>query len=157
MMSLRAAVIALLLGCVLLVGLRSVSNAQAGIHYVFDRLGRLTAVVDQTGSSAEYAYDRTGNLLSIQRSDSTSIAGPIGITLVSPRSGRVGSTVSIFGKGFSATLSENTIAFNGVLATVISAELNAITASVPPGATTGPITVTSPLGSATSSVSFTIQ
>jgi hypothetical protein len=64
--------------------------------------------------------------------------------------------VTIVGAGFSATAAQNTVTFNGVSATVVSATPNRLVAVVPVGATTGPIRVTSPAGSAVSAASFVV-
>lgn len=64
--------------------------------------------------------------------------------------------MTIYGAGFSATASQNTVAFNGVAATVAASSTNLIVTSVPSGATTGVVTVTSPIGSAASTESFTV-
>ncbi len=37
------------------------------VQYVYDALGRLTQVVDPSGTVATYNYDAVGNLLSITR------------------------------------------------------------------------------------------
>ena len=128
----------------------------ANIQYVYDALGRLTGVVDQQGNVATYTYDAVGNLLAISRVNVADIPGAVGITLVSPGSGTVGATVMIFGKGFSTTASQNAVAFNGTSATVTEAAPNRLVTSVPSGATTGSITLTAPLGNATSPSAFTV-
>jgi YD repeat-containing protein len=144
-----------LVACLLLAPVPATSQ-QAAIHYVYDDLNRLIAVVDQQGNVGTYTYDATGNLLRVDRFDAAAIPGAVGITLVSPNKGKVGTTVQIFGKGFSATPSQNSVVFNGTAATVTAAAPNRIVTSVPTGATTGPITVTTPLGSATSPTPFTV-
>lgn len=129
--------------------------AQSGsgdISYVYDEMGRLVAVIDPAGDSARYSYDAVGNLLAISRWTSTSVS----VIEFTPNSGPVGESVTIWGTGFSSTASENTVTFNSVGATVTSATPTQIVATVPSGATTGPITVTSPSGSATSSNSFVV-
>jgi YD repeat-containing protein len=128
----------------------------APIHYGYDELGRLVVVVDQTGNAAIYSYDAVGNLLAIERVDPTQIPGPVAITAFTPKQGTVGTSVSIFGKGFSETASQNSVTFNGTLATIASAAPNRLIVTVPAGATTGPIAVTTPAGSATSATSFTV-
>ena len=128
-------------------------SAQPTIQYAYDALGRLIAVVDQNGNVGVYNYDAVGNLLSIQRVDGSVISGAVGITLVVPVKGKVGTTVQIFGKGFSATASQNTVSFNGTSAPVAAATTSTST-SVPSGAVSGPITVSTPLGTATSSTAF---
>jgi hypothetical protein len=61
-----------------------------------------------------------------------------GITSFSPTGGTVGTTVTIIGTNFDTTAE---VSFNGTPATVISATSTAIVVTVPPGATTGPISV----------------
>jgi hypothetical protein len=80
----------------------------------------------------------------------------VAITLVAPSKGKVGTPVSIFGRGFSPEPSQNTVGFSGAIATVTAATATSLTTSVPPGALTGPITVTAPLGTATSPEPFTV-
>jgi hypothetical protein len=111
--------------------------------FVYDDLERLRAVADGTDATAIYGYDRVGNMLSIIE--------------FTPKSAPVGTSVTIHGTGFRATPSENTVTFAGIPATVISAAPTQILVSVPPGAASGPIAVTTPNGSATSSVPFTIS
>lgn len=122
------------------------------INYVYDELGRLVSVIDKDGNAATYSYDAVGNLLSISRQVPTTVA----IIRFSPTSGAVGSTVTIYGSGFTPTASQNTVTFNGTTATVSASSTNLIVATVPSGATTGTIAVTSPTGSATSANSFTV-
>lgn len=122
------------------------------ITYVYDELGRLTAVTDPASDSATYIYDAVGNLLSITRQGFTTVT----ILEFTPNNGPVGTAVTIFGSGFSATPSQNTVMFNGVTATVTFSSATQIATSVPAGATTGSVTVTSPSGSAASSTPFTV-
>ena len=123
------------------------------INYVYDELGRLVSVIDKDGNAATYAYDSVGNLLSISRQVPTQVS----IIQFSPSSGPVGASVTVYGAGFSATASQNSVAFNGVSATVISSSTNLIVTTVPASATTGAIAVTSPTGSATSAASFSVS
>ena len=147
----------LILAILLIVGLAlRVQAQQPVIHYVYDDLGRLVGVVDQQGNAATYTYDAVGNILAIGRHNVADTAGPVAITLVSPNKGKVGTTVSIFRKGFSADAAQNSVAFSGASATVTAASPNALTTTVPPGAVAGFITVTTPLGSATSPEPFTV-
>lgn len=125
------------------------------IRYIYDDLNRLIGVVDQQGNAAEYVYDAVGNILQIKRFTVDPNAA-VGITLVRPSSGPVGATVQIFGKGFSTTPGDNQVRFSGILATVSTATATSLTATVAAGATTGPITLTTPLGSATSPEAFTV-
>ena len=126
--------------------------AQAPVTYEYDAAGRLVGVVDSSGNAAAYKYDAAGNITSISRYTSSQVA----VITFSPISGPVGGTVTISGSGFSTTLSQNTVKFNGVVATITTATANQVVAAVPSGATTGTIAVTSPLGTATSSAAFTV-
>jgi YD repeat-containing protein len=127
---------------------------QPSIYYVYDALNRLTAVVDQQGHAATYTYDAVGNILKIDRVDAP--AGPVAITLFTPLVGATGTTVQIFGRGFSGAAARNMVAFNGAAATVTASAANRLIVTVPSGATTGRISVTTPLGSATSAVVFRV-
>jgi len=129
---------------------------QPRIHYVYDDLGRLVGVVDQDGNAATYTYDAVGNILAIGGHNVAETPGPVAITLVAPSKGKVETAVSIFGRGFSTDPVQNTVAFSGAIATVTAATTSSLTTSVPPGALTGPITVTTPLGSATSPEPFRV-
>src|SRR5258708_4969274 len=124
------------------------------LTYTYDAVGRLTSVTDQLGNSAIYSYDAVGNLLSISRPTQNQVT----IAAFSPQSGPVGTTVTILGSGFSSTLTQNNVQFNGVSATVLSAQNTLLTAVVPASATTGPITISvSASGSATSGSSFAVK
>ncbi len=128
------------------------SPAAADIVYHYDALGRLRAVVDPASDTATYEYDSVGNLTAITRHPSSQVA----IVEFHPGAGPIGSVVTVFGAGYSATASQNTVTFNGVAATVTAATATQLTATVPTGATTGPIAVTAPAGSATSAQPFTV-
>src|SRR5689334_15083427 len=116
--------------------------AQSGssIRYFYDDLGRLVRVVDQAGNVATYAYDAVGNIVKISRS---TIASPATLAILNfaPSQGGVGANVIIQGQGFNPTAALNSVSFNGTAATVVSATATAIVATVPAGASTGPITV----------------
>jgi uncharacterized repeat protein (TIGR03803 family) len=71
-----------------------------------------------------------------------------------PPSGSVGTQVTITGTGFTQTTG---VKFNGTVSTFTVNSDTQITATVPTGATTGKITVTTKGGSASSSTSFTVN
>ena len=132
----------------------SVTAQQGGrTTYVYDDNGRLTAVVLPTGEAAIYQYDAAGNIVSIARQIYTIVS----IIEFTPGSGDVGTQVTIYGTGFSLNPGQNTVAFNGATAQIISNDATQIVTSVPPGATTGPITITTPTGSAVSRTPFIIS
>ncbi len=131
----------------------SLDPAPSGpVSYAYDALGRLVSVVDASGEAATYTYDPVGNILSIGRIG----AGTVAITQVNPNSAAVGTTVTVYGTGFSATPAQNTVTINGTAAVVTSSTATQIVTSVPSGAALGlgQVAVTSPLGWA--SKSFTV-
>ncbi|MBN8524244.1 MAG: IPT/TIG domain-containing protein [Planctomycetes bacterium] len=76
------------------------------------------------------------------------------VTSFTPTSGPGGTSVTITGTNFTGATA---VAFNGIAATYTVNSSTQITASVPTGATTGIITVTTAGGSATSATSFTVS
>lgn len=68
-------------------------------------------------------------------------------------SGKVGRTVEILGQGFTGTTA---VSFNGTSATFKVASNTYLTATVPTGATTGFVTVTTPSGTLTSNKKFRV-
>ena len=112
-------------------------------------------VTDQSGNVATYSYDAVGNLLSISRSNLPANNG-VAVLGFSPQSGPVRQTVTIQGQGFNSTPSANTVQFNGTAASVTAATSSTLTVSVPAGATTGPISVTTGGQTATSDMNFKV-
>ena len=80
---------------------------------------------------------------------------PPTINSLSPTSGPVTRLVEIKGTGFSNIPSGNQVKFDGVTATVYYATPFEILTSVPTGATTGPVTVTT-IGGTSNGVNFTV-
>lgn len=130
-------------------GLRAHS---ATVEYAYDENGRLVGVVAPSGDLAQYVYDAAGNIVQINRI----AAGSLALIEFSPKTGPAGTQVAIWGSGFSATPSQNTVAFNGATASVVSATTNKLIATVPSGATTGPISVTVGAAAATSTKQFVV-
>jgi YD repeat-containing protein len=122
------------------------------IRYVYDDLGRLIKVIDPTGNVAEYVFDAVGNILEIKRSTVTGLA----LLNFTPSRGLVETQVTLQGQGFSATPAANAVTFNGTAATVLAATSTQVVATVPPGATTGPIAVTVAGNTATSDQQFVV-
>ena len=114
-----------LLVAMLCLGLTALVRAQS-VQYVYDELGRLVAVIAPSGDAAAYSYDAVGNLLAISRYTATTVS----IVEFTPNSGPTGSSVTIYGTGFSATPSQNTVTFNGVSASVVSSTATTIVATV---------------------------
>jgi len=144
-------IIAVAAGVTFLSGAAGAAPATA-ITYGYDELGRLVAVSDPANGAAKYAYDAAGNITSITRQAVTVVS----VSSFGPKIGPTGTTVTIYGTGFSATIGQDTVKFNGTTASVTSASATQLVANVPGGATTGTISVTAPGGSATSSGSYTV-
>jgi hypothetical protein len=90
----------------------------------------------------------SGNLASIQQFKVTPT-----ISSFSPTSGKVGTIVTITGTGLTQTTK---VTFGGVNATFTVSSDSKVAATVPTGAKTGKITVTTAGGTATSSGTFTV-
>ena len=78
-----AALLFVSLSLAVLLAPSSAARAQAPltpIHYVYDELNRLIAVIDRDNSAAAYVYDTVGNILGIERFNVADIPGAIGIT-----------------------------------------------------------------------------
>ena len=89
----------------------------------------------------------SGNVSVIKRYDSATLGGftyiaPPVITLVTPASAPVGTTVTIWGRNFKPVADSNVVYFGAVRAVVTSASDSVLTAIVPGGATYMPVTVT---------------
>ena len=79
--------------------------------------------------------------------------GPFVSFLPPLSSGKVGKVIQIFGQGFTGTTA---VSFNGTPAIFTVKSGTYLTATVPPGATTGPVTVTTPGGVLTSNKPFRV-
>jgi IPT/TIG domain len=73
-----------------------------------------------------------------------------------PLSGPVGTSVTITGLGFQDSSPATGVAFNGTAASFTVDSTTQITATVPSGATTGPISVTDSEGTGTTLLDFTV-
>ena len=122
------------------------------ITNIYDELGRLIAIIDPAGDTVTYSYDSVGNLLSISRGS----ASQLSVLEFTPNKAPVGSSVTIYGTGFSQTPSANVVKFNGTVAVVSASSSTQISTTVPAGATTGLISVTTASGTVSSSTPFTV-
>ena len=129
-----------------------VAQVPMTFQYFYDDTGQLIKVVDSTGVVIEYVYDAVGNMLQVKRSTAT--PGVLTIFSFTPQQGGPLTTVTISGQGFSTRLAANTVLFNGVAGTVLSATATSLMVSVPNSATSGPILVTVNGQSAASSTNF---
>jgi gliding motility-associated-like protein len=79
------------------------------------------------------------------------------ITSFTPTSGSIGTTVTITGTNFDLVPANNTVSFNGTIASTPTAVTpTSLTVVVPIGATTGSISVTTPGGTAMSATNFSV-
>ncbi|TMD81985.1 MAG: hypothetical protein E6I78_14350 [Chloroflexi bacterium] len=76
------------------------------------------------------------------------------VSAFSPSSGKTGTTVTITGSAFTGATA---VTFNGTPAVFTVTSYSQITCTVPTGATGGPIAVTTPGGTGTSTASFTVR
>lgn len=120
--------------------------------FVVDSSTQITATVPASASAGPITVTTlTGTATStssFQVADS-----PPSITNFSPTSGSAGTDVTISGTNFSGTTQ---VQFNGTNANFRVDSSTQITATVPSGATTGPISVTTPAGTAASSSNFSV-
>ncbi|KIP19226.1 IPT/TIG domain protein [Burkholderia sp. MSHR3999] len=123
-------------------------------RYVYDANGRVVAVTANNGASVQYGYDTLGQASQISAPLSS---GQLAIFSFMPTHGAAGTQVILQGQGFSSTLANNRVSFNGTPATVVSATATQLVTSVPTGATTGPISVTVGTQTATSASAFVVD
>lgn len=141
-------------------------SASAELYTLFNTAQTFTAYHDVTSGNnlfypATSGYDLasgvgTPDVWNLARDAAGSTGGggsPPSISSFSPTSGAVGTSVTISGANFTGATA---VKFNGTSASYTVNSASQITATVPSGATSGPISVTTPSGSATSSSSFTV-
>jgi uncharacterized repeat protein (TIGR03803 family) len=102
-----------------------------------------------------YGMTRDGGANSLGTLFKRSLAPSTTITNFTPTDGVEGTYVTINGIDFDPTPANNIVTFNGTTATVTSSSESTLTAFVPAGATTGPISVTA-FGTGTSATDFVV-
>jgi IPT/TIG domain len=122
-----------------------------------------TAVVPAGATTGRiHVYTAAGQATSATNFTITPVPAPT-ITSFTPTFGPTGTSVKITGTNFSGTVSgasftTSSVKFNTTSATTFHVDsATQITATVPTGATTGKITVTTPGGTATSPTDFTVS
>lgn len=110
-----------------------------------DAQGNLYSNTDQGGDLSCGASGGCGTIFKL--------LSPPTIVKFSPSSGAVGAAVTITGVSLSQATA---VAFNGTAATFTVVSDNQVTTTVPAGATSGTISLTSPAGTAVSSTSFSV-
>ncbi|AGK46933.1 IPT/TIG domain protein [Burkholderia thailandensis MSMB121] len=128
--------LAWLLCCMLLAC--GVAHAQS-TRYVYDANGRVVAVTANSGASVQYTYNTLGHASQISAPLSPA---QLAIFAFMPTHGEAGTQVTLQGQGFDSHAANDTVSFNGTMATVVSASPTQLAARVPGGVMTGPISVT---------------
>ena len=127
----------------------------------FNGVAAAFTIVSDTQLSATVPAGATSGKISVTNGDGTTastasftvIPAPT-VTSFTPASGIIGTKVVITGTNLTGATS---VTFNGVAAaTVTLASATSISATVPPGATTGMISVTTPGGTVASATSYTV-
>jgi len=122
--------------------------------FTVDSSTQITATVPLGATTGPISVTTPGGTATSSTDFTVTIPPPPTITSFSPTSGPVGTSVTITGTNFSGATSVKF--FDNVSATFTVDSSTQITATVPLGATTGPISVTTPSGTATSSTDFTV-
>lgn len=120
--------------------------------FTVDSDGTITAQVP-SGATTGAVTVVTPNGTGTSGTFTVAAAGP-SIVGSSPRTGQVGASVLIVGSGFTGATS---VKFNGTTASFTVGSNTQITATVPSGATTGPVSVTTPNGTGTTTANFTVS
>ncbi|MDQ2769197.1 MAG: IPT/TIG domain-containing protein, partial [Bacteroidota bacterium] len=127
-------------------------NGTAVTAYTVNSATQITAVVPTGATTGPICI--TAPLGTVCSTVSFIVGPPPTITSFTPTSGPVGTSVVITGTNFTGT---TRVVFNTTPATIYTVNsATQITATVPAQATTGPIVVTTPVGTATSATPFTV-
>ena len=128
-------------------------NATPATSYVVDSATQITATVPAGATTGPLHVTTDGGGPADSATDFTVIPPPV-VTSFLPTSGPVGTSVVITGTDLTGATS---VTFNGTGATAFTVDLaTQITATVPAGATTGKIAVTTPGGTGISAADFTV-
>jgi hypothetical protein len=135
-------------------GATAVTFKGAAATFTLNSATQITATVPSGASSGPISVSTPAGTATSSTSFSvTSGTSVASISSFSPSSGTTGTTVTISGSGFTGATA---LTFNGAAAAFTVNSASQITATVPSGASSGPIRITTPAGTATSSTSFSI-
>ena len=127
-------------------------NTTNATSFTVNSATQITATVPVGATTGKITVTNTVGS-AVSAADFTILTGIPTITSFAPTVGSVGRSVVITGTNFAGTTA---VKFNGTTAVFTVNSATQITTTVPAGATTGPITVTNPLGTATSATNFTL-
>jgi hypothetical protein len=139
-------------------GATSVTFNGVSAAFIINSNVKITATVPTGATTGKIAVTTPGGTAtSATNFTVTTVPAPT-ITSFAPTRGPVGTSVTIRGTNFRGTgFTTTSVTFNNVAATTFTVNSpTRITATVPTGATTGPIRVTTPGGTATSTTNFTV-
>ncbi len=139
-------------------GATSVTFNGVSAAFIINSNVKITATVPTGATTGKIAVTAPGGTAtSATNFTVTAVPAPT-ITSFTPIRGPVGTSVTISGTNFRGTgFTTTSVTFNNVAAMTFTVNSpTRITATVPTGATTGPIKVTTPGGTATSTTNFTV-
>src|SRR5262245_20327913 len=141
-------------------------NSPAVIEVEFNNHDASFTVVNDTTIRATVPNSATDGRIQVRNANGTATSSTSFNVIQAPRpairsftptSGRIGTLVVITGINFSGTgFTTSAVKFNGVTATFTVNSATQVTATVPSGATTGRISLTTPGGTTSSGASFTV-
>src|SRR5207248_1023624 len=136
------------------------TNFNGATAVLFNSVSASFTVSSATAITATVPAGVSSGPISVTTSDGTAssaasftVINPPTISSFTPSSGPVGTSVTISGTNFNGATA---VLFNSVSASFTVSSATAITATVPAGATSGPISVTTSGGTASSAASFTV-
>src|SRR6266513_2780163 len=136
------------------------TNFNGATAVLFNSVSASFTVSSATAITATVPAGVSSGPISVTTSDGTAssaasftVINPPTISSFTPGSGPVGTSVTISGTNFTGA---SAVLFNGTSASFTVNSATAITTTVPAGATSGPISVTTPGGTASSAASFTV-
>jgi hypothetical protein len=136
------------------------TNFTGATAVAFNTVSASFIVTSDTAIQATVPAGATTGPLSVTKPGGTvasasnfTVVNPPTITSFAPARGPVGTSVTINGTNFAGATA---VTFNTVSASFTVTSTTAIQATVPAGATTGPLSVTTPGGTATSASAFTV-
>lgn len=128
-------------------------NGVSATTFTVNNNTRITATVPTGATTGPISVTTSGGTGTSATNFTVTVPGAPTITSFSPTSGPVRTSVTITRTKFTGA---TTVKFNGITATYSVTNNTHINATVPEGASTGPISVTNPTGTGTSATNFTV-